>query len=108
MQGIPLGILIGLITGIVALFLFRTAWNTPSKRIGKIITLTGELLSIPTFWFGGPWLTTKMFESIKLEALLSSYLISLACTFTPIALFILAIMMIKIGNEFWRTGGNLP
>jgi hypothetical protein len=46
--GIVLGILIGAISGTVFLLLLRSA-NLPTTPVEKLVTLTGELLAIPTF-----------------------------------------------------------
>jgi hypothetical protein len=95
--GIALGVLIGVLTGAVAIALFQAAWNE-SDRTG-ILKVTGEILAIPTFWFGGPWLTTTMFASVGLDEIRSPYLISLAIVFAPIAGFIVVMKAWKVGRD---------
>jgi len=103
MLGVPLGILIGFISGFVSLLLINTAWNTSIRQVKNLIILTGEILAIPTFWFGGPWLTTNILGLVSLDKILSSYLIALACTFVPIAIWPMIKMVIRIGENI----GNL-
>jgi hypothetical protein len=78
--GIVLGILIGAISGTVFLLLLRSA-NLPTTPVEKLVTLTGELLAIPTFWLGGPWVSTKLLAQIALTDILNPYLVSLASCF---------------------------
>ena len=63
--GIPLGVLIGVLTGGVAILLFRTAWR--ETDLAGLLKVIGEILIIPTFWFGGPWLTTTFLDSVDLD-----------------------------------------
>ena len=105
MLGIPLGILIGVITGIAAVFVIRTAWSSP-KNAKPILKLLGELLAIPTFWFGGPWLTTTMMARLELGTILPAYLVALACTFVGITLLPLFRIVVQVGNEIGPRGGR--
>lgn len=95
--GIALGVLIGVVTGGVAIALFQAAWNE-SDRSG-LLKVTGEILALPIFWFGGPWLTTTMFASVELADIRSAYLISLAIVFAPIAGFIVVMKAWKVGRD---------
>jgi hypothetical protein len=103
MLGIPLGILIGVITGIAAVFVIRAAWGSP-KNAKPILKLLAQLLAIPTFWFGGPWLTTTMLAQIELGKILPSYLVALACTFVGITLLPLFKIVVEVGNEIGTKG----
>ena len=82
--GISLGALIGLVTGIVAVFLMRAALRIPRGDIGRLVTLAGELLAIPTFWFGGPWLATRLLRHLDFALVLPWYLVTLALAFALI------------------------
>lgn len=81
--GIPLGILIGLISGAVANLLIRTGWRAHDAK--GALQIVGQLLAIPTFWFGGPWLTTAMMAAVELNAIRSSYFLSLTVVFVAFA-----------------------
>lgn len=93
--GIPLGALIGVVTGGVALLLFKTGWT--ETDLAGLLKIIGQLLAIPAFWFGGPWLTTTMLADVDLDEIRASYLISLAVVFVPLAGFPVVIMS-------WQTG----
>jgi hypothetical protein len=93
--GIPLGTLIGVVTGGVAILLFRTGWN--ETDLAGLLKIVGQLLAIPAFWFGGPWLTTAMLASVDLAEIRASYLISLAIVFVPLA-------GLPVVRMSWETG----
>jgi hypothetical protein len=81
--GVPLGILIGLVSGGVAIILIRTAWQTSGLK--GTVQVVGQLLAIPTFWFGGPWLTSSLLASVEPIEIRTSYVLSLAAVFVPLA-----------------------
>jgi Na+-driven multidrug efflux pump len=99
--GLALGFLIGVITGIVFLLILKTADRLSEKGTASILTLTTELLAIPTFWFGGPWLaTTGMLKGVgEQTGLLNSYLISLVAVFAIISLYPAARWIIQLGDQ---------
>jgi hypothetical protein len=96
--GIPLGALIGVVTGGVAILLFRTGWS--ASDLAGLFKIISQLLAIPAFWFGGPWLTTTMLASVDLDEIRASYLISLAVVFVPLAGFPVVMMS-------WRAGQGI-
>lgn len=100
--GIALGILIGVISGLVVLFLFKTGMRA-LKPI-DILLLVPEFLAIPTFWLGGPWLTTSLLEIVDLNDILPSYILSLTFTFVLIIIIPLFRLVIVLGNEVGRRG----
>ena len=95
--GIALGILIGVVSGLVVLLLFNTGIRAP-KAI-DILPVVLEFLALPTFWFGGPWLTTSLLEIVDLNDILSSYLLSLTFTFVLIIIIPLFRLVIMLGND---------
>lgn len=97
--GLALGVLIGLITGTVFLLILKTADRVSDKATSSILTLTTELLAIPTFWFGGPWLTSRMLELVPLSELINPYLVSLVTAFSIISLYPAARWIIQLGEE---------
>ena len=103
-MGIFLGLLIGIISGVVMIKLLTMLKNT-EKQSNNIIVI-GELLAIPTFWFGGPWLTTSFLMDVKLNDILETYIISLAFTFLLVCLFPLTRYIIRMGNEIGKIEGG--
>jgi hypothetical protein len=48
----------------------------------KVVT---EMLALPTFWFGGPWVATRVLASVRWERALPWYIAFLAFPFFLIA-----------------------
>ena len=97
--GIGIGILIGIITGTVALIIIRTVNKKSLRSLTNIVSLTSELLAIPTFWFGGPWLTTDVIKLFDLKNIINPYIIALAVTFSLIIAYPIARLTIQLGKE---------
>lgn len=104
--GIFLGLLIGIISGVVMITLLPMLLRTSHKKIQSNLMIIGELLAIPTFWFGGPWLTTSFFIGIKLDDILETYILSLSVTFTLFCLYPLIRYIIRMGNEIGKIEGG--
>ena len=100
--GLALGFLIGIISGTVFLLLLKTAVGAPGKGTSSIVTLTAELLAIPTFWFGGPFLTTRLLSLVSLQDLINPYVGSLAVTFSIISLYPAARWILQLGEDFGK------
>jgi hypothetical protein len=108
--GPALGFFIGLISGFSALLLIRTAAMGAATLKATLAEIT-QLLAIPTFCFGGPWLTSALFNNVDLDDVLPAYAISLSITFALVAGFPL-IMLIRMtchhmaqkGSEPWSQG----
>ncbi|MGI9146252.1 MAG: hypothetical protein ACR2IK_06880 [Chloroflexota bacterium] len=96
--GAAMGVLIGVVSGICLVLLLRTALaGRPGLR--ETLAITSELLAIPTFWFGGPWVTTALLQSLDLGQILPAYMVTLAFTFVLIALYPLVRLVIWLGNQ---------
>jgi hypothetical protein len=80
--GIPLGVLIGILSGLMGLALVGVLRRGVTLK--DIPEVGGELAGIPTFWFGGSWLTGKMLESVPTADIVQSYMLALAATFVVI------------------------
>jgi hypothetical protein len=100
--GLALGLLIGIISGTVFLLLLKTAVSASNNAASSIMTLTAELLAMPTFWFGGPWLTTKLLELVPLPDLINPYVGSLAITFSVISLYPATRWILQLGEDFGK------
>lgn len=104
--GIFLGLLIGIISGVLMIKILTMLLSTSHKKIQPNLMIIGELLAIPTFWFGGPWLTTSFFIGVKLDDILETYILSLSVTFTLICLIPLTRYIIRMGNEIGKIEGG--
>lgn len=87
--GIPLGILVGIVSGAAFLIFLRTAFQ------GDALKAAGSLLAMPTSWFAGGWLT----EVFDLELILSSYVTTLALCVVAIGGYPMFRVVVRIGNE---------
>ena len=97
MPGAPLGVLIGIVTGLVfALFLGAAS---KADSVGAVLKVSPQLLAIPTFWFGGPWVATSIFKVAQLDQLLNAYVVFLAITFTVSVGWPAIRLIILIGNR---------
>jgi len=105
MIGIPIGILIGLISGVIFIFLVRTAWTSRNdpKAVAKVFL---ELLAIPTFWFGGSWAASAFLRELDVTAMLPYYATSLAVMFGLIALPVLWKLILQIAREVGQQSGG--
>ena len=72
--GLPLGVLIGFVSGAAFIILMKAATN------GQALRAVGGLTSLPAIWFGGGWLTTVF----DVEEILSWYVTSLCLTAVPL------------------------
>jgi len=102
--GLILGILIGTITGTVFLLILKTAIGVSEKGGSSILTLTAELLAIPTFWFGGPWVTGKLLERAISRELLDPYVTTLAITFLVMSSYPAGRWIIHMGKTIGKGG----
>ncbi|MGH3015737.1 MAG: hypothetical protein ACRDNR_14595 [Gaiellaceae bacterium] len=83
--GIPLGILIGLVTGIAFWLLVELARNGSGP--GDTFKVVSMLLGIPTFWFAGGWLTgSSILKDVDPADIRSAYILTLTVAFVPFAL----------------------
>jgi hypothetical protein len=81
--GIALGVLIGMITGAIFVFMLKSLHRASSW--GEGLKVVGEMLAVPTFWFGGPWVATKALTSVTWPDVLPSYVVALAVVYTMMA-----------------------
>jgi hypothetical protein len=104
--GMPLGVLIGVLSGIIGAALIGVV------RLGialkDIPQVAGELVAIPTFWFGGSWLTGKMLESVPTADIVQSYVLALAVTFVAVVVYPLIRLVIRQGQTEAAGGGPRP
>lgn len=83
-----LGALIGVITGSIFIFMLKSL--SQAVVWGDGVKIVAEMLSIPTFWFGGPWVATKSLAALSWPLVLPWYIGLLLVLFLLIAMFPLA------------------
>jgi hypothetical protein len=87
--GIPLGILVGFVSGAAFLVFLRAAFQGEGLKAGS------SLLSMPTSWFAGGWLT-QLFD---VQRILSSYVTALSVTVIAIGVLPLFRVVIRVAGE---------
>jgi hypothetical protein len=95
--GIPLGILIGVLSGLVSLAFLRTLQAVKNDS-GAVLKLAAELIAIPTLWFSAPFVS-KLLAGISPERLVTAYVIALAITWVMIMLWPLLRLIIATASE---------
>ncbi len=101
--GIFIGILIGIVSGTVALILLKALNKASIKKVSQIVSLTAEFLAIPTFMFGGQWVSTDIIRVANFD--IGSYLISLALTFILMVIYPIFRWVAQLGEELGKGGG---
>jgi hypothetical protein len=90
------GILIAVVTGMGSVLLLLWATTSSKKsRSRHLRAAVGECLALPTFWFGGPWLSGKLMSDGRLSAALGYYAIALAAGFLLIIGFPLFRLVVR-------------
>jgi hypothetical protein len=100
--GVALGALIGIVTGAVFIILLRTLLRG-SPSVPTVLTLLGQVLAIPAFWFGGTWFSTSpMLQSLQIENILLDYLVSLVMVFGAISSLALLATVWRVSRDIWK------
>jgi hypothetical protein len=102
--GIALGVLIGLVSG-AALNLLLWVAGRGKPDLKSTAAVIAQLFAIPTFWFGGPWVTTTAMQSISLDEIVSAYMMSLSVVFTIMAVWPMFRLVRHLGREIGRAEG---
>ena len=101
--GPALGFFIGVICGMSVVLLIRTATSEP-VTLKTTLAEISQLLAIPTFCFGGPWLTHMWFPKTDFEAVLPMYATTLAVSFALIAGYPLIMLIMLTSHGMAETG----
>ena len=102
--GVPLGVLIGVLAG-VAFLLVLSAATADKMTAATAAKAVSGLFAIPTFCFGGPWLTTTLLSSVELDSIVQSYIIALVIVFMLVVGFPVGRLVYRKGIEIGRAGG---
>jgi hypothetical protein len=98
MVGIALGVLMGVLSGAIFVFLLRDMVIFGNTLV-HALKVVGEVISIPGFWFGGPWVTTGVLKDIEWALIIENYLIALSLVFLGISATTLLRFISRITNE---------
>lgn len=101
--GIPIGLFIGTLSGIIFLLILRTGFK--GEGLKTVTTLIGELTALASFSLGGPWFAKGLLEDMHRADFLGPYLLSFAATFFTIAAKSLYRAVIRLGNEIGQKEG---
>lgn len=96
--GIAIGILIGIVSALVTLVLLKPAASATTSQTNSVLLIGAELLAIPTFWFGGPWVTTTLLKLVKLDDFLIPYTLALAVTYAILICYPTMKWIVRLGN----------
>ena len=96
---VPLGILIGSVSGAVAILFLRTMVRNKPKSSKTVVALGTELLSLPSFWFGGSWITSKILENLDMDKILPVYILSLCVTFLIIFVYPAFWLVVRVAQD---------
>ncbi len=95
--GLGVGLLIGVLSGVNFLFMLKTLAQAASWVDG--LKVVGEIAMIPTFWFGGPWITTKIIPATTWTAMAPWYVVTLAAAFVLITVIPVVRFIARIARE---------
>lgn len=106
MQGFIVGGLIGIVTGIITLFLIKTADSLDTKKANKILVFTGELASLPLFWFGGNFFATKVLSDLTQEpSFVANYIVGLFIVYILLIFYPILKWIKKMGERLGEEYG---
>ena len=84
--GICLGFLIGTVTVIVTVMLLGVASRADIADARNLLILLGEILALPAFMVGGPWLAGELLAEIKGSEFALSYIVTLTAVYAGLFL----------------------
>jgi hypothetical protein len=99
-EGVFIGGLIGLVTGIVACACLKILNQVALADIKQMFMLVGQFFAIPTFWFGGPWVSTELLHLVEKSLFVLPYIISLAMTFFIVMSYPVYKWIRRLGEKF--------
>jgi hypothetical protein len=95
--GIPLGFLIGVLSGALSLLFLRTLQIVRKDSV-RVSSLLAQLAGIPALWFSVPF-GSKLLTSVPPTRLMTSYVITLALTWVTVIGWPLIRLVIATGAE---------
>jgi hypothetical protein len=98
--GVPLGILMGAFSGLLALLFLHTLQNF-QLRPRHVLWLITQFFGIPALWLSVPF-GSKALAGVRPERLLTSYIISLAAVWMALVSIPLIKLAIATGNDIGR------
>jgi hypothetical protein len=95
--GIPLGLLIGVLSATVSVLFLRTL-QVVRRQVRDVVELAAEIVAIPSLWLGSPFASAAL-SDVQPSQILSSYLITLALVYSLIMYWPLVKLIIATGAE---------
>jgi hypothetical protein len=97
--GTAMGVLLGILTGVVFVLCLVRATEKSKTWLQRSKWLITKILALPTFWFGGPWLTGELLAQIDYAGVLPWYALSLAVVFAAVVIRPVVRFVIWAGNS---------
>lgn len=95
--GIPLGILIGGLSGALSVQFLRTLQGV-KRQVGSVLALVTQFAGIPTLWFAVPF-GSKALAGIDPSRLLTSYIITVALIWSALVSFpLIQLVIVTVGE----------
>jgi hypothetical protein len=106
LEGIFLGIVVGIPSAFVFLLLMRTVMKV--RRTGgsdqETRWLIAQFLALPTFMLGGPWFATDLVQFFDWERTKLAYTATVGSIFGAVGFVFLVIFAVQTGSEMWHEG----
>lgn len=95
--GIPLGVLVGLLSGILSVLFLRTL-QVVKRETKSVLMLIGQFAGIPTLWLSVPF-GSKVLAGTAPSELRTSYVITLAVIWVAVVSWPMLQLIIKTAEE---------
>jgi hypothetical protein len=108
--GVPLGLLIGVITAMMTLLILDDAFQPQTRMISWVERIfgrrqasglrhVGKMATLITLWFGGGWLTTIVMSDLSWAEVRGPYLVALAVTYMTIVVVPLVRLIARVSRK---------
>ena len=108
---VALGILIGLISAVPFVVSLRIGYRLLTAQevsTASLSRLSASVLSLPTFWFGGPWLSSKVMTVLDWSDLAEPYIVSLASVFVLLSIVLVILLIARTAQTMSLGAATLP
>jgi hypothetical protein len=95
--GIPLGVLVGLLSGILSVLFLRTL-QMVKREPKSVLMLIGQFAGVPALWLSVPFGSRLLADTAPSE-LRTSYVITLAVVWVSVVLWPMVQLIVKTASE---------